>query len=198
MRPNHATNLLSLAYLVYCTCNTYRIQTCIIGYFLPAGEISPSQLLEQKKTVFGTARHMSADPSIKMNFRGASRGILLPTPATIVALQAAAAASFQVGWPPRSTTSTSAGPGNGLSFTFKDAQGDDISCLFCPKPDHIHSLTHSLDSRTICHSSLCSATVSIYYVQCCCCCFLHINRSGLNHTSVYIYYVQCILYIHCT
>ena len=80
-----------------------------------------------------------------MNSRGASRGILLPTPATIVGLQAAAASSFQVDLPLLSTTSPSTGPGNDLSFTFKDAQGDDI--VFRPKPDHIHYLAQSMDSQ---------------------------------------------------
>ena len=99
---------------------------------------------------------MSADRSIKINFRGASRDILLPTPATLVDVQAAVASSFQFDFPPRSTTSTSAGPGNGVSFTFKDAQGDDITfdtdhelnpaLRVCPKTLEISASTTDEDT----------------------------------------------------
>lgn len=69
---------------------------------------------------------MSMDRLVKMNFRGVSRNIVLPTPATIVDLQTAVVSTFGVVLPERSTARSPHGPRKDLSFTFKDAKGGHI------------------------------------------------------------------------
>lgn len=92
---------------------------------------------------------MSTDRLVKMTFRGVSRNILLPTPATIVDLQTAVASTFGNGSPMRSTTTSP----HGLCFTFKDVEGDDIvfdtdkelnlALKVCPKELEISATTAS-------------------------------------------------------
>ena len=84
---------------------------------------------------------MNPSRSIKVNFRGASREVVLPTPATLSGLQAAVASAFKVKLAARSEAG---GADSDLSFTYMDSDGDDIvfdkdselnlALRLCPSP----------------------------------------------------------------
>ena len=91
--------------------------------------------------------------SIKINFKGASRDVDLPTPATLSGLQAAVASTFKVELAARSEAG---GADSDLSFTYKDSDGDEIvfdkdselslALRLCPSPLEISAASKPKDT----------------------------------------------------